>query len=156
MYYESRQHTSVPVADAAEAVHLIHTRQAVDSHCPTWTNNHGHRIALVDDSHIDAPWLEVAVINLDTKEQYESITFGWCPTEAEKLGHVVECECGTTFARPATLPIEGQGEDRTCRFTCGCCGESFRSTLTLQKKFDQDAGYGICPNCEKYYPESND
>lgn len=37
--------------------------------------------------------------------------------------------------------------DALVSFTCGCCGRSFQSTRAKQEPFDQDAGYGICPNC---------
>lgn len=31
------------------------------------------------------------------------------------------------------------------------CGSGFQSTIAQQRKFDQDAGYGICSNCTGYY-----
>ena len=154
MYYQSRSHTSHPVADAREAVALIHSGRTASNDAYIWKNQNGHRIALVDDSHIDHPWGEVSVINVDTREQYESITFAWCNSEAEKLGVVLGCQDGTSFARQnIILPLDGAEEEREAHFTCGCCGEVFRSTIAQQKRFDQDAGYGICPKHAHYYEE---
>ena len=147
MFYEARNHISTPVADAAEAVHLIHTGKCVSSYAYIWRNAKGGRIALIDDSVIDEPWGEVAVVNLDTQEQYESITFGWIKSEASKLLTVTSAVTIAKVWRRAVVPLEGSLTDRECSFTCGCCDEQFESTLAKQKVFDQDAGYGICGGC---------
>jgi hypothetical protein len=148
MHFESQPHTSHPVADAAEAVRLVHD-DAIGAHrCPIWTNANGHRIALVADHHCDDSWKEVAVVNLDTREQYESITFGWIRTYERKLESVQKCELGQfVFRKDVTVPLDGDGEDLPARFDCGCCGELFTSTIKEQAPLDQDAGYGICPSC---------
>ena len=39
----------------------------------------------------------------------------------------------------------------TSYFSCGCCGNMFKSTYDKQEPFGQDAGYGICDRCEHYY-----
>ena len=147
MFYEARNHISMPVADAAEAVHLIHTGKCVSSYAYIWRNAKGERIALIDDTDIDHPWGEVAVVNLDTKEQYESLTFGWIRTEGLKLAAVNDAVTLATVWRPAIVPLDGSLADRECSFTCGCCGEQFKSTIAKQKVFDQDEGYGICGRC---------
>ena len=152
MYFESRMHSAINVADAAEAVRLINTGKASGAyHVPVWRNKNGHRIALVDDSHINRAWQEVAVVNLDTKEQYESLTFAWMKTEAEKLNYVMKAENGDTVCSTnVTVAIDGENADTTASFECSCCGESFESTIAKQKGYDQDAGYGYCLDCIKY------
>jgi hypothetical protein len=135
------------VADAAEAVHIVHTGKSISCHAYIWMNAHGQRVALIDDSCIDDPWGEVAVVNLDTKEQYESLTFGWIESEALKLALVMSAVTNATVWRPAIVPLDGSLADRKCNFLCGCCGEVFKSTFGEQKVFDQDEGYGICGRC---------
>ncbi len=154
MYFEARNHQSLPVKDAVEAVRLIHTGEVNSYQCPVWTNQKGHRIALVDDTHIDGPsFFEVAVVNLDTQEQYESLTFGWCNSAPEKLNLVLGCQEGHLVTRRSvSLPLDGNGRNKPAHFTCGCCGDRFSSTLQEQERFDQDAGYGICPSCAKDWP----
>jgi hypothetical protein len=148
MYYEAREHQSLPVASAAEAVNRIHSGHIQSNQCPVFRNSKGERIALVADGHIDNMWLEVAVINPDTKEQIESITFGWIKTEALKLAVVNAAVIrNEVFRRNVTLSIDGSCREEKVSFECGCCGASFQSTIKEQKQFDQDAGYGICPEC---------
>jgi hypothetical protein len=155
MYFESRNHESVPVNGPAEAVKLIHSRRINVQQAPVWKSSKGnHRIALVDDSHIDDAWVEVALVNLDTREQLESLTLAWRKTEAEKLQLLLESlESDFVFRKDITCPMDGGAQDSLANFTCGCCDERFPSTIQAQRRFDQDAGYGICPSCEqRYYP----
>lgn len=149
MYFESIEHTSIPVANATEAVHLIHTGKCQTFECPVWKNKSGQKVALVNDTDINSPsFAEVAVINIDTMQQYESISFAWCKSEQKKLDFILGCENNQPqLQRTTNLPIDGQGNETTASFTCGCCGETFNSTIKKQKKFDQDSGYGICNNC---------
>jgi hypothetical protein len=51
----------------------------------------------------------------------------------------------------ASLPLDGEGAGGSADFECACCGTSFKSNLLKQKAFDQDNGYGFCPECEKSY-----
>jgi hypothetical protein len=146
MYFESRSHTSQPVASPTEAVRLIKSGECSINICPTFTNSKGQRVCLVDDGHIDTAWREVAVINLDTNRRLESITFDWCD-EAEALGAVQGCIDAKGYS-DITFPIDGKNEDQLVNFLCSCCGDWFPSTVSEQKKHDFDAGYGLCPDCE--------
>jgi hypothetical protein len=148
MYFEARSHELVPVADAAAAVRLIHSKEARAYQCPTWTNANGHRIALVDDSHInDGDFGECAVVNLDTQKQLESLTFAWIETEAEKLEAVTDCELDEGYRGNVIVPYDDTHKDTPATFECSCCGTLFPSTLRIQEPHDQDAGFGHCPNC---------
>lgn len=157
MYYESREHRTRPVASAAEAATLILSGRAAIFDALTWTGNN-RRLCAIDDGCIDRPWSEVAVIRLDTEKplQIESITFAWLGDDEGKrllegVRYLEKCEV-TDFAMGETaFPLDGNGTELIAWFSCGCCGENFRSTLAIQRIFDQDAGYGICPECEKFY-----
>jgi len=151
MYFESRPHRLIHIASSREAVERIQSRQASTLNCLCWRNPQGQRLALVDDSHIDDSFGEVALVNLDTKEQYESITFAWCKhgdalqlVERSMDGHHI-------FRRNVIVPLDGADENHQTHFTCGCCGENFLSTIAEQKPFDQDASFGICPACAPRY-----
>lgn len=39
------------------------------------------------------------------------------------------------------------------RYNCGCCGLDFYSTPEVNRLFDQDEGYGICPSCFSEFKE---
>ena len=153
MYYEARTHTSHPVSGPEEAVRLIHEGKLTSNRVPIWTNESGDRIALIPDGHIDDPFLEIAVIDLDVALQYESLTFGWMKSFEEKLKYVVEA-AKPGWHRVCAIPsLDGKDFERTAWFECGCCGERFRSTLAKQLPFDQDAGFGICPAHEHLYSQ---
>ena len=151
MFFESVQHESRPVADAAEAARLIKSGAVMDFHALIWKNTKGQRIAAVNDGGIDDSWSEVAVINLDTNRQLESITFPWCSDE-EAARFLLECQDDKGLSdRPANLPLDGSGEGVPAAFTCGCCGTGFTSTIAEQRPHDQDEGYGYCPRCLSNY-----
>lgn len=147
MYFEAREHQSRPVADAAEAARLIVDHEVRDFDALIWTGN-GRRLAVVADGHIDKPWMEGAVIRLDVNPpiQIESITFAWCDLN-QATDHLRKCETTDFQMGRCSLPLDGRGEDVRAKFECGCCGKWFESTLTAQRPYDQDAGFGICPDC---------
>ena len=147
MYYESVPHKSVPVSSPEEAARRIKSGREMSFHALIWKNSRGERIAAVDDGGIDDSWGEVAVINLDTNRQLESITFPWC-SEEQAARHLADCQDDAGLSsRPANLPLDGGGEEIPSVFTCSCCGEGFKSTITEQKPHDQDQGY--CQSCVK-------
>lgn len=41
-------------------------------------------------------------------------------------------------------------------YKCGCCGMWFRSSDEVQRKFDQDEGFGICPVCASEIEQENE
>jgi hypothetical protein len=92
----------------------------------------------------------VAVIRLDVQPpiQIESITFSWCDLN-QAIGHLRECETTDFRMGETALPLDGLGEAIPAKFECGCCGQWFESTLAEQRPYDQDAGFGICPDCVK-------
>lgn len=150
MYYESRRHTKVEVSSARQAILRIEAGEPCNS-ALVWRAN-GRTLCVVDDSsiHTMRSWFEVAVIDLRTMKQIESITLGWCEDTKEKVNHLRECET-TDFAMTGEgavrLPLDGKGDEVESWFECGCCGEGFQSTIKKQEQFDQDTGFGICKSC---------
>jgi hypothetical protein len=150
MFYEAISHTSVPVDSAADAARRIRSREARSFDALIWKNSQGQRIAAVADGGLNSPWGEVAVINLDTNRQLDSITFAWIDTEAEAISHLEKCQDSAPLGdSPANLPLDGEGDQRPADFECGCCGTNFTSTIADQRIHDQDEGFGYCPSCLK-------
>lgn len=148
MYFETTMHTSKPVDTAAIAAQLIKEHTVRDLDALIWTAPNGRRLAVVADNHCNNPWLEVAVIDIDRSIQIESITAGWCTSAHELRGYLEDCETTDSVIRSGvSLPLDGKSADTLAHFTCGCCGTSFQSTYEIQRQFDQDNGYGICPKC---------
>lgn len=151
MYYESIPHRSQEVSSPEEAARMIRSGTVMSFIALIWKNSRGERIAAVDDGGIDDSWGEVAVINLDTNRQLESITFPWC-TDEEAAKLLRECQDDKGLSdRPANLPLDGGGESNHSLFTCGCCGKGFKSTIDEQRIHDQDVGYGCCSSCLKQF-----
>ena len=151
MYYESKMHTRRPVADANEAARLIHSREAGDCDALVWSAADGRELCAVGDYHCNNTWFETAVIDLTHGVQIESITMGWVDSEGEKAQHLRECETCDFRMGKAALPLDGQGADAMAHFECTHCGEGFNSTIAKQRKYDQDNGYGVCPECSRRY-----
>lgn len=157
MYYETTMHKRRAVVNAEAAARLIHERQDEqgeylhDYDAIVWKSPDGRELAAVGDNHCNNPWAEVAVIDLTNKQQIESITFAWIDSLDEKIRQFSICETTDFRIGGADLPLDGQGDDIPATFECGCCGEGFKSTLKNQRKFDQDNGYGICPDCARRY-----
>jgi hypothetical protein len=150
MYFETTMHTTRAVENAQTAAQLIKKREAYNFEALIWTGK-GRRLAAVADNHCDNPWLEVAVIDMDRKCQIESITADWCRSTEELATHLATCETTDfVFRRNITLPLDNQNGDTLANFECGCCGSFFQSTYAKQRKYDQDDGYGICPDCDNY------
>jgi hypothetical protein len=92
---------------------------------------------------------ELAILDIDNMTQIESLTIGW--VKGDKLKSILEC-CDKPYSQLKTgLKINPDntitGQQKSY-FTCGCCGTEFKSTYKIQAKFDQDMGYGICPDCK--------
>jgi hypothetical protein len=151
MYYEAVPHASVPVANAAEAARKIRSGKGLLCfHALIWKNSRGERIAAVADGGLDNPWAEVAVINVDTSRQLESITFAWIDDETTAIGYLQGCEDSHGLGA-CHLPLDHAGNDRPATFICSCCGTGFKSTIQEQRVHDQDQGYGYRPDCLKKY-----
>ncbi len=152
MYYQAESHRTRMVADADEAARIIHIGALMGFEALTWTAPNGRRLAAVSDGGINNPWGEVAVIQVDVEPpvQIESITFGWIDDIETKARYLRECETTDFFMWQTSLPLDGQGEEKPARFTCGCCGEGFVSSISQQKKYDKDAGFGMCQRCARF------
>ena len=146
MYYEAIPHVTVEVNSAAVAARRIRAGEAPSYAALIWRNSRGERVAAVADGGLDHPWAEVAVINVDTKRQLESITFAWIDDETTAIGYLQGCEDDHGLGA-CHLPLDKEGQDALVYFTCSCCGEGFKSTIKEQKVHDLDQGYGLCPSC---------
>ena len=157
MYYEARVHAQLKeVANAEEAAKAckgFECEKASSLDVITWTNN-GVKMAICDDTHInEGSWGETAVFKVvdDKFYQVESITVAWCNlSEVEKYFIQSESE-SIEKLKPKQVIIGEAKEDQKAMFECGCCGTGFESSIKYQAQFDQDTGFGICKNCEKYY-----
>lgn len=152
MYYETVMHVRRPVSGPDEAADIIHRHDVRDFDALVWTAPDGREFCVVADNHCNNPWLEAAVIDLTNGVQIESITMGWIDTAERKAEYLRDCQTGEfSMGRKADLPLDGSGDDAKATFECGCCGSGFESTLRVQRKYDQDNGYGICPRCCRHY-----
>ena len=152
MYYESRlshvrniDHLSLN--QQARKIKNLYIGQALQIGNVIWVN---------DANPSGTGITEAAVLyqSEDKTVQFESITVDWC-SESEIKIFIREYE-NIEYLKSEYHITELEGiafnsQQQLTWFDCGCCGSGFQSTIADQRKFDQDAGYGICPNCEKYY-----
>lgn len=145
-------------ANAAEAAQLIKTGKVSSYHAITYpAKTHGF-IFLVPNGGINDPFLEVAVIHDrdGNRTMIESITAGWIDDVAKLEKYFIDSE-DNGISRPASLllttdtDLDSKKATQKAHFICGCCGSGFTSTIQEQEQYDSDAGYGICPRCEKYH-----
>ena len=152
MFYEAIQHKTVPVADATEAATKIKEGKALSYQALTWQNANG-KFYVVSDSHIDdSAFAETALLQEINSEffQIESITAAWIKSVKELAACFSKTETDPPIKRKTQL-IVGKPTNQIAWFECGCCGTGFKANVAEQLEYDQDAGYGICPDCEKYY-----
>jgi hypothetical protein len=152
MFYESISHKLTPVADASEAATKIKTGKASSSEALCWENANG-KFYVVSDCHIDdSAFAETALLQeIDSVfYQIESITAAWINSAKELANTLLRTETDPPIKRKTQL-IVGKPTIEVANFECGCCGTGFKSLVSYQLEFDQDQGYGICPDCEKYY-----
>lgn len=151
MYLESIVHKIRKAGDAEEAARLLkggaQAYEAIE-----WENENGCFVA-VSDTHIDdIPFGETALFQKKEGRyfQIESLTVAWM-SETELVRKLKYFETSPTTWVEKRLIVDKPHTDDTAQFICGCCGEWFTGNVAYQLAFDQDSGYGICNNCEKYY-----
>ena len=152
MFYESISHQVTPVAEAAEAATKIKEGKASSWEALCWENANG-KFYVVSDSHIDdSAFAESAVLQEIDSEffQIESITAAWINSPRKLAFHFRSAETDPPIKRKTQL-IVGKPTNQMGFFECGCCGTGFKANVAEQLEFDQDNGYGICPDCEHYY-----
>jgi len=153
MFYEARTHELLPVADAAAAANVIKTKQAAFYQIPTWEKDEVKYMAVNDCHPEGSSFEETAIIKVmpdGSFYQIESITAAWLD-ETELTEYFEKAITDPQGMGKADLIIGQPTGTETAVFSCGCCGNSFKGNVKKQKAYDQDAGYGICPKCEKYY-----
>ena len=154
MYYESRVHKLMPVSSSDFAAKLIKSGHTFGYEAISWTGSDGKNYLAVNDASIDDKnFAETAVLLCENGNYFaiESITVPWESLkelretfrEVEKQPYPVKM--------PTQLLIDAPDDTQRADFICGCCGESFNDLFKKQLTYDQDSGYGICPDCQKYY-----
>lgn len=150
MYFESSIQTFKQVSTAQEALAVLDSKSNAGI-----INSANDLILFINDSNPSGCGIhEVAVINQTQELQIESITWEWLKTNESKL------TCINGLCKPDAHIDFNMGPKKVSLnakdianklqwFECGCCGTGFQDYHKTQIKFDQDAGYGICPNCQK-------
>ncbi len=159
MYYESRVHEVISTSDAYDAARKIKNGTFHSYQVATWTSkDRQYQFFAVPDGHLDNPLLELAILRKEIAkahsgyQQVESITNGWIESPEVLAKYLIEAETSEwIMAGNAQLIVGKPKGDETANFTCGCCGSWFEGNVKDQLKFDQDAGYGICNDCKRYY-----
>lgn len=159
MYYEARVHELREVQNAEKAAELIKSGRMHSYQVPCWISQDGlYKIYAVPDGHIDDPFLELAILRKPLSDeneplkQVESITNGWIDTTDALAVYLQQAENSDIIMKSKVTLIVGKPKgDEHANFTCGCCGTWFTGNVQEQLKFDQDAGYGICGDCKRYY-----
>jgi hypothetical protein len=152
MFYESISHKVVPVADAAEAATKIKEGNASSPEAFCWENANG-KFYVVSDSHINNfTFAETAVLQEIDSEffEIESISTEIIETKEELTQYFVNAVKYPQIKIKTQLII-GKATNQVADFWCVCCERQFEDNVAKQHAHDQDDGYGICDNCEKYY-----
>lgn len=154
MFYESRTHELLQVSSPLEAAQKIKNHDVSGYQVLAYQID-GSTYLAVNDAHIDdSNFAETAVLKQledGTYLQIESITAAWIKTAEQLAQYFADAAKEPCLPHKANIIIGKPKGNETAYFTCGCCGEGFRGNVKAQLEFDQDAGYGICPNCEQYY-----
>ena len=113
----------------------------------------GQLFALANDQINASSLVEVAILNLSKGLQIESITLSWFEGDFEsylkKLFSLTEYVwCKKLKFKIYDNRIVHDVKQPLAFFECGCCGKGFKSDFKYQLQFDQDAGFGICKDCE--------
>jgi hypothetical protein len=159
MYYEARVHELIEVISAEAAAGLIRSDKMYAYQVPCWNSQNGlYKMYAVPDGHIDNPFLEIAILRKPSSDenaplmQVESITNGWIRSTNALAIYLQDAEKSDIVMNSnATLIVGNPKGDEQANFTCGCCGNWFSGNVQEQLKFNQDAGYGICNGCKKWY-----
>lgn len=152
MYYESRLNhlrkiDHLSLNQQARKIKNLNIGQALQIGNVIWVN----------DANPSGTGITEAAVLYQSKDktvQFESITVDWC-SESDIKVFIREYEntqyLESEYDITALEGITFNNQDELAWFDCGCCGSGFKSTIAKQRQFDQDAGYGICSNCERYY-----
>lgn len=152
MYFESRLNavkniTDLTIEKKTKAIKQLGIGNAIKIGNVLWVNN---------ENPSGTGIKEVALLYQFPNKtvQFESITVGWC-NDLQVKKFIIDF--GNTellksdYGIDKLSPIKFNDQEALSWFDCGCCGTGFKSTISYQRKFDQDAGYGICPDCDSYY-----
>jgi hypothetical protein len=154
MYFEPRTHELVSVSSAHEAAEKIKDGTIKSYQVATWPTHNDPTVFMyaVPDGHLDNMMLELAMLRKSVNEkqflQVESITNGWIDSIKGLADCLLNSETANDpiFIKPVQI-IFGQPEGHEiATFECSCCGESFRDNVKKQLAYDQDSGYGVCPD----------
>lgn len=113
--------------------------------------HNGKKYGFANDASNCEGITELAILDMEKVIQIESLTIDW--VKGNKLKAILDCCENPAMQKQTGLVIKDNEiiVQPNSIFTCGCCGTGFYSTQKVQSKFDQDAGYGICKECERFY-----
>jgi hypothetical protein len=154
MYYESIVHRLRPVASSEEAARLIYSGEVNAYDAVSWKGSDNKNYIAVSDTHIDdRAFGETALLLADNGVffQMESITIAWIHSVEKVIKYFKQIETQDFKLGKHQLIIGAPTDEQKANFTCGCCGNWFNDFVKKQLTFDQDSGYGICPDCQKYH-----
>lgn len=152
MYFEARIHALREVESRMQVALLIKEQKVPWYEVLAWAGEK-YTFLCVADGHVENPFLEVAILRQEEDGTYyliESITAGWIETPEKLELELAEAERANPI-RKAQLIIGAPHGYEIAMFTCGCCGKRFKGNVKEQLKYDQDAGYGKCEECIKYF-----
>jgi len=149
MYFESRFNrinnlSNASITEQSNNIKKLSIGQAVKIKNLIWVN---------DENPSGTGIKEVAVLyQLNTKTiQFESITVDKC-SQLRIENYIKQYSDFTILKDEYNIEkrsaIRFNDKEAMNWFNCGCCGTGFKSTIKYQQQFDQDAGYGICSDCE--------
>tara|TARA_R110002050_G_scaffold271612_3_gene415109 strand:- start:472 stop:990 length:519 start_codon:yes stop_codon:yes gene_type:complete len=152
MYFESRLNsikdvTNLSIEEQVKAIKQLGIGNAIKIGSVLWIN---------DENPSGTGIKEAALLYQFSNKtvQFESVTVDWC-SDLQIMKLIIEY--GNTellksdYGIDNLSPIRFNDQEAMSWFDCGCCGTGFKSTISYQSKFDQDAGYGICTDCDSYY-----
>lgn len=147
MYYETVIHEKLTVNTLTEVSELLINKKPACYKAINWDNFY-----FVNDAHIDdPPFSEVAVLFKKEDDYYQFESLSGTALEVDDLNMIINDYLNNKYVDRLKYLLFEKNDNVKAYFTCGCCGNRFYSNVSYQLKFNQDNGYGICPQCIKYY-----
>lgn len=155
MYFETITHELVMVSNAREAAEGIKSKRFVHYQVPSWNHN-GVQWFIVSDTHADDSAFGESAIIVHAHGHYiqvESFTIAWMKDIDQLVSDLENLYDETTWPikKPVNLILDIIEGTEMAQFDCGCCGTRFKGNVKEQLEYGQDAGFGICDNCNHNY-----
>jgi hypothetical protein len=157
MYYETIPHELAMYASPVDVAAAIKSGNTPHYVALGWISPIGNeKMICVSDNHADGrPFYETAILKEHGSGEYyqvETYTFGHM-SEAQVIEGLIEIQDPRNWATmgKTSLIIDKVKGSEVAWFDCGCCGTRFKDNVKRQLEFGQDAGFGICRDCDHYY-----